>query len=85
MWAGILNWEERRAAGEVFLVERVVREAEVAFGSEPEREAGDLAVEARDLPPSIFDQVGGVDLVALEGGFLAADDWAMGNLCGWAA
>jgi hypothetical protein len=46
----------------------VVERADVLRGVE---------VEERDLPPSILDQVGGVDLVCLGGGFLAAEDWGM--------
>jgi hypothetical protein len=38
-------------------------------------------VEARDLPPSILDQVGGVDLVCLGGAFFAAEDWGIDYLC----
>lgn len=38
----------------------------------------DAEAEARDLPPSILDHVGGVDLVCLGGAFLAAEDCGMG-------
>jgi hypothetical protein len=51
-----------------------VRAVERAAG--PALDAAALGAEAddRDLPPSIFDHVGGVALVCLGGVFLAADD-----------
>jgi hypothetical protein len=73
-----LNCGWRRAAGALFFVVLVLRGAELALVPVPEREGVLLAApEERDLPPSILDQVGGVDLAALGGDFFAADDWAM--------
>jgi len=78
MCAGILNCDWRRAAGALFFVALVPREAAPALVPVPEREGVLLAApDERDLPPSILDQVGGVDLAALGGDFFAADDWAM--------
>jgi hypothetical protein len=78
MCAGILNCDWRRAAGVLFLAVLVLREVEDALVPVPEREGELLAApEERDLPPSILDQVGGVDLAAFGGDFFAADDWAM--------
>lgn len=78
MCAGILNCVPRLAVDELFFAGLVVRAEDAALPPEPEREAALLAEpEARDLPPSIFDQVGGVDLAALGGDFFAVDDWAI--------
>jgi hypothetical protein len=78
MCAGILNCGWRRAAGALFFGALVLRGAAPALVPVPEREGVFLAAaEERDFPPSILDQVGGVDLAALGGDFFAADDWAI--------
>jgi len=61
----------------VDLVGRDVVRVVVDLGAAVDEVARGVA--ALDLPPSILDHVGGVDLVCLAGAFFAAEDWGMGD------